>query len=122
MNANRARDYLIYISIGLALVGFVIWGASHWGPVHQSAIKWIGLAGTTPILFGYALSEYRPNWHQPRFWGVVLILLAAHLGAFALILSHVDRWGLLGFVLVFPIENAGIYAALLRAGYRPFVR
>jgi hypothetical protein len=119
MKASRVRDYAIYISIGLGLVGLILWRAERGGPgIPESAWKWIGLALTTPILFGYAVKEYRRDWSHLRFWCVVLLLLAAHLALFSIILAHVNRWGMLGFVLVFPIENAGIYATLLKAGYR----
>ena len=111
---------MIYISIGLAIVGFGMWYVDSGGKdPSESAWKWIGLAVNTPILFGYAASEYRRDWRQPRFWGVILVLLAVHLGAFSIILTHVSRWGWLGFVLLFPIEQSGIEAALSRVGYQP---
>ena len=97
----------------------LFWGASRGGPgLPESAWKWIGLALTTPILFGYGVKEYRTAWGDRRFWSIVLGLLIVHLGLFFIILTHVARWGMLGFVLVFPIESAGIEAALRGAGYK----
>jgi hypothetical protein len=119
MKARRVRDYVIYVSIGLAIVGFGIWHADRGGgDLPESAWKWIGLAVTTPILFGYAVVEYRRDWRQARFWGIILALLMIHLGLFSIVLSHVKSWSWLGFVVLIPIESTGIGAALLKAGYR----
>jgi hypothetical protein len=123
VKANRVRDFAIYISIGLGLVGFGMWYAESGGKgPSESALKWIGLAVNTPILFGYAASEYRGDWRQARFWVVILGLVAVHLGIFSIILTHVRHWGWLGFIVLFPIEQSGIEGVLSLVGFRPISR
>jgi hypothetical protein len=112
---KRVRDYFIYIGIGIALVGFLIWSAGV--DVSESTIKWIGLAVETPILFGYAVADYRRSWKRPSFWLVIVGLLAVHLIGFAVVLAHVRSWGPLLFVACFPVENVGIDAALVASGH-----
>lgn len=120
MKASRVRDYVIYIAIALALLGLGFWYVERGGrDLSAAAMKWLGLALNTPILFWYAVRDYRQDWRYPRFWGIVLALLIVHLGLFSIVLMQVDRLGLLWFVLAIPFEIAGVAMVLLRFAYRP---
>jgi hypothetical protein len=118
VRANRVRDYVIYISIGLGLVVFIYWHAGRGPALSESDKNWMGLAFFTPTLFGYAVANYRRDWKRPRFWGIVLALLAVHLGAFSAIFATVNHFGALWYALAFPTETAGIDVVLRKAGHK----
>jgi hypothetical protein len=54
--------------------------------------KWVGLAGTTLILFGYAIRSHRRFIAQLSFWLVMLALLVVHLAVFIIVLEKVEHW------------------------------
>jgi hypothetical protein len=103
MNLRRISDYLIYSGIGLAFGLGILWAATHiHRDIPKTAVKWIGLAVTTLILFGYAVADYRRYYGRLSFWATVLALLAVHVGLFILVLKHIESWGLLWFAAIIP--------------------
>ena len=79
--------------------------------------KWVGLAGTTLILFGYAIRTHRCFMQRRSFWLVLLALLFVHLAIFVAILGKVEHWKVLWFVLAYPVENIAIDGALSLTGH-----
>ena len=98
---SRVKDYAVYVLITFAFLGGVFILESKWG--HETFIRWGGLAGFTAVLFGYFLSESRRFAREWQFWSLSLVLLAGHLTAFSIVLTHVEEWRLMWF-LVMAVE------------------
>ncbi|MHB1938323.1 MAG: hypothetical protein ACYCOR_17315 [Acidobacteriaceae bacterium] len=103
---NRARKtHLFYVLCALfgvliALAGikitFVVEGT--WG--HDAFIRWGGLTVNTLGLFGFFVSESLQFLRKRRFWVLTAVLLAVHLAIFAIVLTHVEEWKLLWFMVI----------------------
>ena len=123
MTLKRARDFALYIVVGVAFcVGVVWYSFTSNGGGTELIGKWVGLAGTTLILFGYAIRSHRRFISQLSFWLVMLALLVVHLSVFIIVLEKVEHWKVLWFVLAYPVENIGIDAALSATGHDNFSR
>lgn len=101
-------SWLFFIFAGaiVALVGlkltFVVQG--RWG--HDAFIRWGGLTGFTLGLFALFVSESEKFLRKSRFWVMTAILLAVHLAVFGMILTRVEEWKLMWFmvmVLEYPL-------------------
>jgi peptidoglycan/LPS O-acetylase OafA/YrhL len=98
----RARKYFLLLLLGalIALAGlkmaFVV--EDRWG--HDAFIRWFGLAAFTLGLFALFVSESQKLLRKRRFWVVTAILLAGHLAAFAIVLTHVEEWKLTWFMVM----------------------
>ena len=71
---HRMRDYALYVVISLIVVVasiafFYIWPGS---------FKEFGAMVSTIGIFGFFVSETRKLWQRWRFWGLFLVLIAAH--------------------------------------------
>ena len=95
---SRVRDYVLYVLIAFAFLGTVFVVEGRWG--HDAFIRWGGLAGSTSVLFGYFISESRDFFRERRFWILTALLLAGHLTAFFLVLTHVEEWKLMWFMVM----------------------
>lgn len=67
MNASRMRDYVIYVSIGIVLVALIMWSAVRYPGPPKIEAKWVFLAVETPIIFGYAIADFRRCFGRPFF-------------------------------------------------------
>lgn len=94
-NALTARDVLIIVPIVLCLSALgILFAFSVSSDVY---IKWGGLTLDTAIVFALFVKYSRQFLRKRRFWGLTLVLLAVHLVAFILILTHVEEWKLVWF-------------------------
>ena len=118
MRLRRVRDLALYIAIGVTFCLSVVWYsfASNGGGAERIG-RWVGLGGTTLILFGYAITSHRRLLSELSFWLVVLPLLAVHLSVFILLIGKVEHWKVLWFVFAYPVENIAIEAALSATGH-----
>ena len=71
---------------------------ARWG--HDAFIRWGGLTGFTLGLFGSYIGDSAKFVGQWRFWAATAVLLACHLGAFAIVLTHVEEWRLMWFTVM----------------------
>jgi hypothetical protein len=97
-------DYVLYVAITFVFIAMVFAVQGRWG--HDAFIRWGGLAGFTLILFGYFVGDSRSLLRERQFWLLTIVLLAAHLGLFIVVLSHIDEWRLMwftGMVLEYPV-------------------
>lgn len=117
MKIMRLLDFAVYVAIGLAVVLATYWCSLHFGRDPEPVGKWVGLAGTTLILFGYAIREHWHHRHRKRFWLTASILFFIHVFGFWIILVSVDHWNVLWFVLAFPFENIAIDATFALTGH-----
>jgi hypothetical protein len=118
MTLKRARDFALYIVVGVAVSLCIVWYALRSGGGGADPIgRWVGLAGTTLILFGYAIKAHSRLSRRLSFWAVILALLIVHVSAFIVILGKVEHWRILWFVLAYPVENIAIDGALSLTGH-----
>jgi len=116
MKAQRARDFVIYIMVGLAVAVGTVWYGFHFKTHKTETLgKWIGFSGITAILFGYAIRAHWRALRQGWFWTVpcpsraalreISLLFSVHLVGFIFVLRLTQHWPLLWFIFVYPIEN-----------------
>jgi hypothetical protein len=118
MTLKRARDFAVYIAVGIVFGLAIVWyGFSSDRSGTEAIGKWVGLTGTTLILFGYAIRSHGRFISRLSFWLVILASLVVHLSVFIVILENVQRWKVVWFVLAFPLENIAIDAALSATGH-----
>ena len=101
---NALLFFLLCVLIAFVFIKITFVVEDRWG--HDAFIRWDGLAGFTLGLFGFFLGESEKLLRQWRFWVVTLILLAAHLVAFTIVLTHIEEWKLMWF-MVMVIEYPG---------------
>lgn len=86
MTAKRAVDFVLYISIGLALGLLCIAFAE-----YDIDSKWLGLLFETCLVFGFVIAQQRKSWTRPLFWIVLLVLFAIHVLAWILLLRQISN-------------------------------
>lgn len=59
-----------------------------------------GLAAYTAAIFGIFIKHSRRYFRRRRFWLLTALLLAAHLTAFVIILTRIESWRLMWFVVM----------------------
>jgi len=64
-------------------------------------LKWLGFAGMTAIVFGYAIRACRRLWGRPKFWVLLGFFFAVHsgLGVFLLMRVATAPWVLYGLLI-----------------------
>src|SRR5580704_12493851 len=80
---GRVRDFLLYCLIGLLVAGIAVLIGFYQAKAvlpATSSLKWVGFSGMTAFAFGYVIRYSRRFWRQSRFWWVLALLLALHLG------------------------------------------
>lgn len=95
---GRVRDYVLYVAIAFAFLGAVFVVEGKWG--HEAFIRWGGLTGFTAALFAFFVKENREYFRERRFWMLTAALLVVHLTAFAIVLTHVEEWKLMWFMVM----------------------
>ncbi len=73
---------------------------------HDAYVKWGGLSLYTAGVFGFFLNSSKRYLRTLKFWKLTSLLLVAHLAGWIVLLTHLDRWGLLWFspmVMELPI-------------------
>lgn len=99
---NRVKSFLLYASlsivIALAFLKISSIVKNEWG--HAAYIKWGGLSLFTLGLFTFFIAESEKFLKEWRFWGATAILLAVHLAAFVILLTHIEEWKLTWFMVM----------------------
>ena len=97
--SHRLRDVGLYIAIGLgvAMVALVI---AQSDISHEAFIRWGGLIVNTSVLFGYFIAGSRRFFRKLSFWALTTVLLSLHVVVFVLILTHVNQWKLIWFMVM----------------------
>lgn len=102
--------------IGVVLVCFIFYDAEHSLINHRSYFRWIGLAASSAVTFGFPVKWYRRYGRKKLFWLALLTLLSAHLLIFTVVLLNVDHFGLLWYCIITPFEWALIMPILEDVG------
>jgi hypothetical protein len=112
-----ARDLLIYVSIGLGLALTVILFAIHQaksGGTPDLPLKWMGFGVESLVVFGYVIRRFRAQWHETRYWFLLLIFAASHVLVGCAVLLRIEAVPVLYFGLILAPEFLMISALLER--------
>jgi hypothetical protein len=77
----RIKDWLLYVAIAVLIVISVWMFAMHQvrtGGSPNLPLKWLGFAGMTAVVFGYAIRACRRSWSEQKFWVLVGLFFAVH--------------------------------------------
>jgi hypothetical protein len=111
---KRALDFVIYVSIGVALVAAVLLTATYAPNAWWADARiWKALIATA-VPFGYALQLLRGSWGRTWFWGAWTAMLAVHIGVYVGALTLMNGLPLGISVLVTGAEGAFVYGVLER--------
>ena len=113
--SRGTKDLVLYVAIAIILV-IVVWIFS----IHQARtggspnlpLKWIGFAGMTAIVFGYAIRTCRRLWGNQRFWLLLSLFLAVHSGVGVFVLATVSAVPLVFYAVLTGLEYVLLTAYL----------
>jgi hypothetical protein len=111
---KRALHLSLLVIVGF-LVAFVVvtYGDASWGP----AGRWFGLVIYTAIIFGGVIRDFRRSWGQLTFWLSVTGLFAIHSASYAAVLTLVEGWRSVWFLLISIGEYPILVLILHALGY-----
>jgi hypothetical protein len=98
----RASNFLlwflvcVFVTFASLRIAFAV--EDRWG--HDAFIRWSGLAGFTICIFWFFVGQSEKFLRMRRFWAVTTILLIVHVAAFAIVLTHVEEWMLMWFMVM----------------------
>src|SRR5437879_2582877 len=96
--SRRIKDWLLYVAIAVLIVISVWMFAMHQARTGGSPnlpLKWLGFAGMTAIVFGYAIRACRRLWGKRKFWVLLGLFFAVHCGLGVFVLLRVPTVPLL---------------------------
>jgi hypothetical protein len=67
-------------------------------------LKWLGFAGMTAIIFGYAIRACRRSWGKQKFWVLLGLFFAVHSGLGVFVLLRVATVPLVLYAVLTGIE------------------
>jgi hypothetical protein len=117
MIMGRERSRFVYTMVGYMLIGAIlillalgIGAVMYWAVVarHMSADsfgRWGGLAIFTVLTFWYVLKKCKAHWKKRAFWAVASGLLVLHLMCYGLLLSSVEHWNDVWFLVISTVEG-----------------
>lgn len=120
---HTVRDLLIYVGVGIAVVGLVSYvavGQARAGGALEFPVRWIFLGAETALVFGYVLRVFWGSRRRQRFWLAFVGLLAIHMGlAIRLLAALHSSPPMLLLSLLCPVEYFVISFVLLRVARPP---
>src|ERR1700750_498205 len=116
---HRLRDYIIYLGIAVSLVTTIVLLAFEGYTPDESSFKWAEFGINTVIIFGYLIYWFRGSLRKIVFWSGLFVGLGIHTTVFALILRRVDRFPLVYYVALFPIELPLMFSFFRQLGLSP---
>jgi hypothetical protein len=116
---KRPLEIAIEFAVGLVIVASIVLYAEYF-PNEDFPAKWLGLAASTTIVFGYSLYWTRSITKSARFWSYWSGFLLLHLIVLVTLLNSIERWPLVWFVFttiaeflcVFPILSKTLTTSL----------
>lgn len=113
--SGRTKDWLLYVAIAILIV-ISVWAFA----IHQARtggspnlpLKWLGFAGMSVIVFGYAIRACRRLWGKQRFWLFLGLFFVVHSGLGVLVLLRVPTVPLVVYAVLTAVEYAVLAAYL----------
>ncbi len=112
---GRIKDWLLYVAIAVLIVVSIWMFAMHQarsGGSPNLALKWLGFAGMTVIVFGYSIRACRRLWGKQRFWLFLGAFFVVHSGLGMFVLLRVSTVPLVLYAVLIAIEYAVLAAYL----------
>jgi len=106
---GRTKDWLLYVAIAVLIVVSIWMFAMHQARTGGSPnlpLKWLGFAGMTAIVFGYAIRASRQLWGKQRFWLFLGVFFAVHSGLGVFVLLRVSTVPLVVYAVLTAVEYA----------------
>lgn len=113
--SGRIKDWFLYVGIAVLIVILIWTFAKHQARTGGSPnlpLKWIGFAGMTAIIFGYAIRASRRLWVYQKFWLLLGLFFAVHTGVGVFVLMRVPTVPLVLYAVLTAIEYAVLAAYL----------
>jgi Na+/melibiose symporter-like transporter len=113
--SGRIKDWLLYVVIAVLIVISVWMFAMHQARTGGSPnlpLKWLGFAGMTAIVFGYAIRACRRSWGKQKFWVLLGLFFAVHSGLGVFVLLRVPTVPLVLYAVLTGIEYVVLAAYL----------
>jgi Na+/melibiose symporter-like transporter len=104
---GRIKDWLLYVAIAVLIVISVWMFAMHQARTGGSPnlpLKWLGFAGMTAIVFGYAIRASPRSWGKQKFWVLLGLFFAVHSGLGVFVLLRVPTAPLVLYAVLTGIE------------------
>lgn len=114
-SGGRIKDWLLYVAIAVLIVIWVWMFAMHQARTGGSPnlpLKWLGFAGMTAIVFGYAIRACRRSWGRQKFWLFLGLFFAVHSGLGVFVLLRVPVVPLVLYAVLTAIEYVVLAAYL----------
>jgi len=110
---SLASRILIDVGVGLGILlaaGIGVLYTVRTG--NDVPMKWLELAGFTPLIFWAALKQFKQYWGRPSLWLAAFGLLVIHVAVFTLVLTEYPQWRPVWFLLVALPEGWAIVLIL----------
>jgi len=108
---HGARDLILYIGIGTALVAVALFLAVFLPGISRA---WVTFGGATVFLCWFVSSMYWQRRRSPKLWTLLASLLLAHVAFHAVILERFPQFPAILFLLTVPVEVM-LVAAIVKA-------
>jgi len=112
---ERIKEWLLYMAFAVLIVISVWMFAMHQARTGGSPnlpLKWLGFAGMTAIVFGYAIRACRGSWGNQKFWVLLGLFFAVHSGLGVFVLLRVPTVALVLYAVLTGIEYVVLAACL----------
>ena len=112
---ERIKEWLLYMAFAVLIVISVWMFAMHQARTGGSPnlpLKWLGFAGMTAIVFGYAIRACRGSWEKQEFWVLLGLFFAVHSGLGVFVLLRVPTVPLVLYAVLTGIEYVVLAACL----------
>jgi hypothetical protein len=112
---HAARDFLLYITIGLLVAAFALsygFYLAKKGVEPKFKNDWSVTISTAALVFGYAIKSYRQLRGLWSFWVAWFALLIAHFAILLPLLSRMEKVPLVWIGVITPLEVFIVYPAL----------
>jgi hypothetical protein len=99
---KRKWDFLAYFAIALVIVASALLYGAHQGRTGGSSelpLKWLGFAGLTAIVFGYATRTGLETKAGPKFWVLLAAVFVVRTAIWVLVLAQVEEVPLVVYAL-----------------------
>ncbi len=111
----KVKDLLLYCGIGILIAAAAILGGIYNAKArlpHEAITKWLGFGVMTAFVFGNGIRFSRRLWNRRIFWVALAGFAVLHLVVGVLVVSKVEKLGLLLFAVATQLSTSPWLAVL----------